>query len=354
MTEKEDKINKPNHYVQGRKFEPIHVIRDWELNFALGNAVKYISRAGRKVEDEYPGSEIRAAIQDLKKAAFYVQDEINALEAALVLADEPKKSYAEEVEDEASSNMADQIKEAIDKEILKLSNPPESIRILTRDGKFETVTPRSDLPGTPELEAGRRFHEILRSIERALPRKLGTPDSRRRHDELIQLRKALLDDNWKSDPSSFANWQEELARKYLHEALLLSPLTDREKEKHATLASQALKDEGIVIDESRKELFPKVSMRRPSMTREEEKALFDEIVEDHLNLIKAQREAWKQRRIEAALEQTKEEIDENGGLNYSISAAASPLRCMRSEDPESFEKECQDNANRILLGLRKP
>jgi hypothetical protein len=107
MTDKEDKINKPNHYVQGRKFEPIHVIRDWELNFALGNAVKYISRAGRKVEDEFPGSEIAAAIQDLKKAAFYVQDEISALEVALAKVDLPKKSGVSELKPAQNRILAD-------------------------------------------------------------------------------------------------------------------------------------------------------------------------------------------------------------------------------------------------------
>lgn len=97
MTEREDKINKPNHYTQGRKFEPIHVIRDWELNFALGNAVKYISRAGRKTSGDDESSKVEAAIEDLKKAAFYVQDQIKALEASLAKVDLPKKSDVSEL-----------------------------------------------------------------------------------------------------------------------------------------------------------------------------------------------------------------------------------------------------------------
>lgn len=67
-----DPINKPAHYTEGRKYEPIDVIRDWCLNFALGNAVKYISRAGRKDPTK--------TIEDLKKAVYYIQDEIKALE----------------------------------------------------------------------------------------------------------------------------------------------------------------------------------------------------------------------------------------------------------------------------------
>ena len=53
-------VNHPNHYAAGRKYEPIDVIEDWELGFCLGNAVKYISRAGRKDPSTH--------VEDLKKA----------------------------------------------------------------------------------------------------------------------------------------------------------------------------------------------------------------------------------------------------------------------------------------------
>lgn len=58
----------PAHYSFGRKHEPIDVIADWDLNFNLGNVVKYIARAGRKEED--------SILTDLKKAMFYLEDEI--------------------------------------------------------------------------------------------------------------------------------------------------------------------------------------------------------------------------------------------------------------------------------------
>ena len=35
-------INHPQHYNMG-KYEAIDVIEDWQLNFNLGNTVKYIS-----------------------------------------------------------------------------------------------------------------------------------------------------------------------------------------------------------------------------------------------------------------------------------------------------------------------
>ena len=66
-----DVVKKPSHYVAGRKFEPKDVIRDWGLNFNLGNAVKYLARAGRKDD----------IVQDLKKAQEYIQFEIDAIEA---------------------------------------------------------------------------------------------------------------------------------------------------------------------------------------------------------------------------------------------------------------------------------
>ena len=62
-------INHPQHYNQG-KFEAIDVIEDWKLNFNLGNTIKYISRAGHKDD----------IIQDLKKASWYLNREIERLE----------------------------------------------------------------------------------------------------------------------------------------------------------------------------------------------------------------------------------------------------------------------------------
>lgn len=67
-----DVIGSPSHYCEGRKHEPKDVIRDWELNFNLGNVVKYISRNGRK--------EGESALKDLRKARQYLDFEIEALE----------------------------------------------------------------------------------------------------------------------------------------------------------------------------------------------------------------------------------------------------------------------------------
>lgn len=63
------KVESPAHYCEGRKYEPKDVIRDWELNFNLGSAVKYISRAGRKDD----------IVFDLEKARQFLTFEIDAI-----------------------------------------------------------------------------------------------------------------------------------------------------------------------------------------------------------------------------------------------------------------------------------
>ena len=67
--DKKEMVDHPKHYNMG-KYEAIDVIEDWQLNFNLGNTVKYISRAGHKDN----------IIQDLKKALWYLIREINRLE----------------------------------------------------------------------------------------------------------------------------------------------------------------------------------------------------------------------------------------------------------------------------------
>lgn len=62
-----DNVNHPAHYTDG-KIEVIDFIEDKKLGYHLGNAVKYISRAGKKDPDKY--------IEDLQKAVWYLQREI--------------------------------------------------------------------------------------------------------------------------------------------------------------------------------------------------------------------------------------------------------------------------------------
>jgi len=63
-----DPVNHPPHYKAGG-VETIDFIEAKDLNYRLGNVVKYVSRAGRKDSDP---------VQDLEKAAWYLQREIAA------------------------------------------------------------------------------------------------------------------------------------------------------------------------------------------------------------------------------------------------------------------------------------
>ena len=58
-------VNHPVHY-QGNRFEVIDIIEDYELNFTLGSAVKYILRAGKKDDKDI----------DLKKAIWMLEREL--------------------------------------------------------------------------------------------------------------------------------------------------------------------------------------------------------------------------------------------------------------------------------------
>lgn len=68
-----EQINHPNHYGgKDNLYEAIKVIDAWDLGFSLGNAVKYISRAGKK--------DPKKEIEDLKKALWYIEHHIEQLQ----------------------------------------------------------------------------------------------------------------------------------------------------------------------------------------------------------------------------------------------------------------------------------
>lgn len=73
-----DVINHPQHYTLG-KIEVIDFIEDKGLNFNLGNVVKYVARAGHKKSS---GKSMDAkALEDLKKAQWYLNREISSRES---------------------------------------------------------------------------------------------------------------------------------------------------------------------------------------------------------------------------------------------------------------------------------
>lgn len=69
-----DTVNHPEHYGgEDNPYEAIKVIEAWGLGFCLGNALKYICRAGKKKLHTN-------ALEDLKKAAWYLDREITRKE----------------------------------------------------------------------------------------------------------------------------------------------------------------------------------------------------------------------------------------------------------------------------------
>lgn len=70
-----DSVNHPAHYTWLKEkcgVEVIDITR--HLDFDLGNAVKYIMRAGRKKDSSL--TETEKAKEDLQKAIFYINDYI--------------------------------------------------------------------------------------------------------------------------------------------------------------------------------------------------------------------------------------------------------------------------------------
>jgi hypothetical protein len=73
MSERQDDPIHPAHYGgHDNLYEAIKVIEAWDLGFSLGNAVKYISRAGKK-----PGED---EARDLRKAVWYLERRILQIE----------------------------------------------------------------------------------------------------------------------------------------------------------------------------------------------------------------------------------------------------------------------------------
>lgn len=74
-------VNSPKHYNKG-KIEVIEYIEDQDLGFCLGNAIKYISRAGSK-QDFEGQDQIAKTVEDLRKAIWYIERRIMEIEKDL-------------------------------------------------------------------------------------------------------------------------------------------------------------------------------------------------------------------------------------------------------------------------------
>ncbi len=73
---KNDQVNHPKHYTSDPSgIECIDITR--HRNFNVGNAIKYLWRAGLKIDADK--SSINKQIEDLEKAVWYIVDEIHRL-----------------------------------------------------------------------------------------------------------------------------------------------------------------------------------------------------------------------------------------------------------------------------------
>ena len=68
--ERREAVDHPDYYKRGG-IEAIDAIEAWGLGFCLGNVVKYIARCGKKSDK---------VVEDLKKAAWYLNREIERRE----------------------------------------------------------------------------------------------------------------------------------------------------------------------------------------------------------------------------------------------------------------------------------
>lgn len=74
-----NKVNHPSHYTWLKDLCGIEVIDiTRHMDFNLGNSIKYILRSGHKKEEGYTNKQ--KTIEDLKKAIWYLNDEINMLQ----------------------------------------------------------------------------------------------------------------------------------------------------------------------------------------------------------------------------------------------------------------------------------
>lgn len=83
IKDKIDNVNHPPHYTWLKDkcgIEVIDITR--HMDFDLGNVVKYVLRQGLKSEEGM--SNMEKAIEDLKKARWYLDDKIKQLENTIV------------------------------------------------------------------------------------------------------------------------------------------------------------------------------------------------------------------------------------------------------------------------------
>lgn len=122
MKQNNSRVNHPSHYLWLKEkcgIEVIDITR--HMNFNLGNCIKYVLRSGHKSENGYTA--VEKQIEDLKKAIWYLNDEIKMLEQSVP-----------EVQCEQYA-IADHIEEAVEPEPKQLENkkrPNKGLEYVTK------------------------------------------------------------------------------------------------------------------------------------------------------------------------------------------------------------------------------
>lgn len=119
-----DPVTRPSHYAAGRQYEPIDVIEDWALGFHEANALKYISRSGRKDNQ----------IQDLEKAVWYLGRRIEHLK------DIESEEFVKTVNPSQYIDHNKLIKNALRHEVISGDEDDSSPRVEIRDDTTELIT----------------------------------------------------------------------------------------------------------------------------------------------------------------------------------------------------------------------
>lgn len=85
--ENQEMVNHPSHYGgKDNPYEAIKVIEAWEADFNIGTTLRYLCRCGKKT---IGGSAEEMRLEDLKKAAWYLNREIENIEKKITKSDNP-------------------------------------------------------------------------------------------------------------------------------------------------------------------------------------------------------------------------------------------------------------------------
>lgn len=121
-----DNVNHPAHYTSDPSgVECIEITRHRDFN--IGNAIKYLWRAGRK-EDPTMGK-AEKTVEDLRKAIFYIKDEIKLLGGSV---EDPKPASQE----------------------TSVADAPDSVYLIYKDGTAAAYDPANKPSAAIKLEAG--------------------------------------------------------------------------------------------------------------------------------------------------------------------------------------------------------